>query len=552
MGPRSRIFVCGSLATAMAVIGSVSPLASAGPPEIKDVPSPPELKEVVAPPEVKDVPAALEIKDVPAPPEVKDVPAPPEVKDVPAPPEVKDVPAAPEAKDVPAPAEVKEAPEPAEVKDPPAAAEVSDTHTEGDPKGASESPDDKNLAAGTDQSGNGQSGGGTGSVDTKDVESQVVTSPAVHNDDSGHAAAQAPASSEAVVTPAVFHDLAQRENPDFDASGFPVRRGEVVAIDPDAEFFDHAQALGFSIVSDERLSALGLRVLRVRSPDTAQDAIVKLRAESGATAVDLDHYFTVGDTLDGRADLASAWSPKVVQSDRKAWTGVIDTPVQRTGALRTVRFDDHDMATPSNLPWRTAHGTAVASILAQQGVGRVSSVNVFSNDAHPYASADTIARAVEWLVASGVPVINISIAGPRNALVDRVIAAASKRGVAIVAAAGNAGPAAPPAYPAASPGAIAVTAVDKSKRIYMRANQGAYVTIAAPGVDVLAAAADGSMRTYSGTSFAAPVVAAYLAHCIGFGSAGRTAKCIQKMERSAVDLGAAGRDPVYGYGLVGG
>ena len=199
----------------------------------------------------------------------------------------------------------------------------------------------------------------------------------------------------------------------------------------------------------------------------------------------------------------------------------------------------------------TAHGTAVASILAHEGTARLSNANVFTDDpSAPFAAADAIALALDWLVATGVPVINISIAGPRNALLDRIFARVSAKGVIIVAAAGNNGPTAPPAYPAASSGVVAVTAVDPADHVYRFANQGNYISMAAPGVGVPAAAPDGTMTPHSGTSFATPFVSAHLAQCIGKGGIKRSRLCVTLMETRALDLGAPGRDSVYGFGLL--
>jgi subtilisin family serine protease len=178
------------------------------------------------------------------------------------------------------------------------------------------------------------------------------------------------------------------------------------------------------------------------------------------------------------------------------------------------------------------------------------SANVFSADGQPYSSAEAIARAVNWMVERKVPVINISIAGPRNALVDKVISSAIALGHVVVAAAGNGGPNAPAAYPAASPGAVAVTAVDEKGRVYLNANRGAYIDISAFGVGIGAEAPDGSLRPHSGTSFATPFVSASLARCLDAVHPGQSQNCIRKMEGSARDLGAPGRDPVYGHGLL--
>ena len=196
-----------------------------------------------------------------------------------------------------------------------------------------------------------------------------------------------------------------------------------------------------------------------------------------------------------------------------------------------------------------AHGTAIASIIAATGDPVIYAANIFRGSAaRPYTSADVVAQALEWLVAQHVPVINMSLAGPRNALLDRLIGVAVAHGHMIVAAAGNGGPTAPPAYPAAVPGVIAVTAVDSDLRIYRFANRGTYVAFAASGVDVVAANAPAGMARFTGTSFATAHVAAILARCRADGHA--PALCVDRLIKRARDLGPPGRDDIYGYGFV--
>ena len=144
---------------------------------------------------------------------------------------------------------------------------------------------------------------------------------------------------------------------------------------------------------------------------------------------------------------------------------------------------------------------------------------------------------------------NISLAGPRNLVLDRLIARAQADGHIIVAAAGNGGPTAAPAYPAALPDVIAVTAVDSRGRVYRQANQGSYVRFAALGVAVPVAAPGGGTAPRSGTSFASPHIAARLGRCV-LASARASAQCINQLDRQAIDLGSNGRDPVYGVGLI--
>src|SRR3546814_9749332 len=89
-----------------------------------------------------------------------------------------------------------------------------------------------------------------------------------------------------------------------------------------------------------------------------------------------------------------------------------------------------------------------------------------SNLAEPAGcSASAIARALGWLVQRGAAVTTISLVGPNNKLLAAAISRAQRRGMLIVAAVGNDGPAAPPAYPASYKGVFAVTGRSAERRV---------------------------------------------------------------------------------------
>jgi subtilisin family serine protease len=94
---------------------------------------------------------------------------------------------------------------------------------------------------------------------------------------------------------------------------------------------------------------------------------------------------------------------------------------------------------------------------------------------------------------------------------QRAIRAAQARGIEVVAAVGNDGPAAPPQYPASYPGVVAVTAVDSRGRALPEAGKPAHLDFAAPGADMAAALPGQGYARVRGTSFAAPLAAARLA-----------------------------------------
>ena len=125
------------------------------------------------------------------------------------------------------------------------------------------------------------------------------------------------------------------------------------------------------------------------------------------------------------------------------------------------------------------------------------------------------------------------------------------RGHLVVAAVGNDGPAAPPLYPASYPGVVGVTAVDARRRVLFEAGRGPQVRFAAPGADMSAAKSVQTFELVRGTSFAAPIVAGLLAPRLPAPDPTAAQLAVDELAREAVDLGAAGPDPVYGAGLVG-
>jgi subtilisin family serine protease len=159
-------------------------------------------------------------------------------------------------------------------------------------------------------------------------------------------------------------------------------------------------------------------------------------------------------------------------------------------------------------------------------------------------------RALDVLARRDVSVINMSFAGPENALLSAALDAVGRQDIALVAAAGNAGPRAAPLYPAANPTVVAVTAVGSSLDVYRQANSGAYIRFAAPGVQVWTAASISGGRFRSGTSYAAPFVTAAIAAARHADPQASIDDVLGDLARSATDLGPEGRDDTFGWGLV--
>jgi subtilisin family serine protease len=198
------------------------------------------------------------------------------------------------------------------------------------------------------------------------------------------------------------------------------------------------------------------------------------------------------------------------------------------------------------------HGTSVASLLAASAPGAtLFAADVYCGVATGGAS-DAVASALNWMARERIAVINVSLVGPRNALLERTVRSLVARGFLIVAAVGNDGPAARPLYPAAYDGVIGVTGVDARHRVLVEAGRGTHVDFAAPGADMNAATQPPDrFSPVRGTSFAAPIVAALLAATLDAPDPARSEAAIAELAARAVDLGPRGRDDIYGAGEVG-
>lgn len=158
-----------------------------------------------------------------------------------------------------------------------------------------------------------------------------------------------------------------------------------------------------------------------------------------------------------------------------------------------------------------AHGTAMAGAIAAHnkliGVApkvRLLAIRTFTGGAESaQATTFNILKSLDWAAMKHARIVNMSFAGPPDAALRDMIGKAHARGMVLIAAVGNAGPRLPPLYPAADTRVIGVTATDADDKLLPQANRGAQVAIAAPGVEILAAAPDGQYTVTSGTSVAA-------------------------------------------------
>ena len=346
---------------------------------------------------------------------------------------------------------------------------------------------------------------------------------------------------------------------DRDPRGDLVVRAEVIAIDITAPALASAIKARFTELRTREFAELGVKITVLQTPEgwSAPRGLKRLRKLDPEGTYDYNHiYFDVGEiVVTAAAAVAPAMAPAAGSAGHRV--GLIDGGVEATHeALRSNVIQQFGC---DGNPVPSVHGTAVASLLAGSAAdfqGAAPRADLFAADVYcglPTGGAvEAVAAALGWMVKERVAVVNISLVGPRNALLERAIGVLLSRGHLIVAAVGNDGPAAPPLYPAAFKGVIGVTAVDASHRVLLEACRGKHLALAAPGADLRAAdAADATgYKEVRGTSFAAPLVSGLLARMLDAPDPVASANALATLTAHAMDLGPRGRDDIYGAGLV--
>lgn len=340
---------------------------------------------------------------------------------------------------------------------------------------------------------------------------------------------------------------------------------EIVALIPAEQSLQPAIDIGYRVLSQNPNLATGAILARFSLPRdrTLADGIAELAGLLPGALTDANHlYLPDSLTCEGEDCAAHAmigWAGW--PSAMRPRLGMIDTGINTDHpALRGQRLTVHQVDLAERDAAGRQHGTAIAAMLVGHVEGRVPgllpngeliAVEAFHRRAGTeQADAFSVVNALDILIAQRVSVINLSFSGPANAVLALVIARAAGAGMGLVAAAGNGGPGAEPAYPAAWPQVIAVTALDARERVYRQANQGPYVALAAPGVNIWTAASVSGGRLRSGTSYAAPFVTAVLAVERLRAPLLDVEAVTQHLFTCARDLGEAGFDPVFGHGLV--
>lgn len=336
-----------------------------------------------------------------------------------------------------------------------------------------------------------------------------------------------------------------------------------------------AAAYDLSVGQEVPLPSVGLKLSVLRVPNASlRDVIIdRLNADGRVVAAQPNYRYRTLASEAAPAPAPRQYAVEAIHADaahafatgRGVLVGVIDTrvdanhPALKGRILEAIDLTGRGEADPGR------HGTGLAGVMAAQATratiegiapgARILAIQAFEPDpADPMTglgSSQKLAQAIDIAVKYGVRLLNLSFSGPRDPIVSFLLQRAIAAGIVVVAAAGNDGPEGPPRYPAAQDGVIAVTATDAVGRLYTMATHGPFVSVAAPGVDILTLGPGDTLQYLSGTSLAAAHVTAVVALMLETAPAAAPVDIKQTLERSArANSASPTRSDGYGAGRV--
>lgn len=321
-----------------------------------------------------------------------------------------------------------------------------------------------------------------------------------------------------------------------------------------------------------RIGALGAVIVRV--PHRQSYTVARALRRSGYfKAVERDERAAAAETPNdpsvpsqwGLAEVGAPAAWDVTLGSNQVTVAIVDSGVDashpdlRDQLLPGYDFVNNDADSADD----NGHGTRMAGIIgaeASNGIGitglaphcKLLPVKVLGADGSgPYSA---IANGITYAADRGARVINLSLAGSSPSVtLQSAVDYAVARGAVVVAAAGNFGTG-DPMYPAAYPNAVAVSATDSSDAVATFSNYGAWLSLGAPGVNILttnwSASGDPLYAASSGTSPAAAMASGAFALLLSAQPELSPGDAVARLTQTAHDIGSRGWDPFSGWGRV--
>jgi hypothetical protein len=330
-----------------------------------------------------------------------------------------------------------------------------------------------------------------------------------------------------------------------------------------------AQRFGLTLLAQQTIGMLGRTVytFRIANGRSVREVIRLIEAAGLNAAVQPNYtYGLTQDQNDPNVDLGDpaqyivrkfhlADAHRITKGDNVV-IAVIDSEIDSNQPDLVGRVTDRfDAGCGASSP--DAHGTGMAGAIASHvhllGVAphaNIIAICAFGGAGQPKATSTKIIKGLDYAIQHGARIVNMSFAGPLDPALSQALQIAREKGILLIAAAGNNGPKSPPLYPGADRSVMAVTATDENDRLFNGANQGKYVTVAAPGVDILVPAPDGGVQFTTGTSVATANVSGVAALLLARKPSLKPEEIRAILVTTAQHLGSGGINPQFGAGLV--
>jgi len=349
---------------------------------------------------------------------------------------------------------------------------------------------------------------------------------------------------------------------------------ELLVLDLPHDYIESLPELGLSIIDVTHLDGMDLMLYHLRIVDDAhpfhaRHAHLERHPE---VIADVHHHFEQHATRKRKrrakpkanrgytSRKASQWGVPAQGCGRGIHMGIVDGGVDTGHAAfkgRDVTF--RAFHRKGEKVAANNHGTAVASMLVGGSSwgsllpeAKLSAAGVFHKNrkGKPRASANSILQAVNWLIKQKVQIINFSIGGSKNRLMERAIKKADELGIVLIASAGNNGPyTKKKSYPAAYKPVIAIAASDPFDRVARFSSAGDYVEFTTPGVRIWTAVPGGG-KNMSGTSFSSPIFAGFTAAAMQYQGLAGTETIRAHFRKSVKPRGKKKWDKYSGWGYV--
>ncbi len=220
-------------------------------------------------------------------------------------------------------------------------------------------------------------------------------------------------------------------------------------------------------------------------------------------------------------------------------------------------YEDNDPNDPNG------HGTHVAGIAGATinngkgipGMAQATIIPIRVLNAAGTGTTTDIAQGVDICRTSGGHIASMSLGGGSSTTISNAVVAFQNAGGLVIAATGNDGCACL-TYPAAYANVVGVGAVTKTLAKASFSNTGSHVDIVAPGVTIVSTYMPVSGCTNNcyvyqdGTSMATPFVSGTAALVKARFPTWTASQISSRLTGTAQDLGTAGRDNSFGWGLV--